>query len=72
MTKANDGKNGRRRPTIPLVTAALNQAAQDAVEAHRRADQPLAVWQNGQTVLVSPESIEPAVQTPKQSRKKSS
>ncbi|MEX0701792.1 MAG: hypothetical protein WD069_06820 [Planctomycetales bacterium] len=71
MKKSINRRNGRRKPTIALVTKALNQAAQDAVEAHRRADQPLAVWQHGQTVLVSPESVEPADQVPKPRRGKS-
>ena len=59
-------KNGKmsatplRRLTDALVTKALNEAAQDAVELHRRAGLPLAVWQNGKVALVSADSVAPA------------
>jgi hypothetical protein len=40
-----------------LIDQALGQAVQDAVEKHRDAGQPLAVWKGGKTVWVPPEEI---------------
>ena len=34
--------------------AALKQAVQGVVERHKKSGRPLAVWENGKTVLVSP------------------
>ena len=72
MTRSTSTKNGRPRVTVALVSEALQQAAQDAVEVHRQADQPLVVWKDGKTVLVSPESVEAARQPSKRRRRKSS
>jgi len=49
-----------RRPSRALVTEALRAAVNDAVELHRRAGLPLAVWQNGKVALVSADSVAPA------------
>ncbi len=40
------------------IDDALNQAAQDAVQKHREAGQPLAIWKNGKTAWVRPEEVE--------------
>jgi hypothetical protein len=42
------------------IAAALNQAAMDAVEAHKKAGQPLVVWQDGRPTLISPDNVLPA------------
>jgi len=48
-----------RRPTRALVTEALRAAARDAIEIHRRAGLPLAVWRDGQVALVPADEIAP-------------
>jgi hypothetical protein len=48
-----------RRPTRALISQALRAAAQDAVELHRRAGLPLAVWRDGQVALVPADKIFP-------------
>ncbi len=54
-----------RRPSRALVSAALRAAANDAVELHRRAGLPLAVWQDGKVALVSADEIAPRRPAPK-------
>lgn len=39
------------------ITATLQRAVREAVEAHRRAGNPIAVWKNGKAVLIKPEEI---------------
>jgi hypothetical protein len=34
--------------------AALKQAVRGVVERHKKSGRPLAIWENGKTVLVSP------------------
>ena len=43
--------------TDRLVEKALALAAQDAVEAHRRAGVPLAVWRDGKVALISADEV---------------
>jgi hypothetical protein len=50
MTKATTPKNALTRKAL----AALQSAVAKVVEEHRREGRPLAVWQNGKAVLVSP------------------
>ncbi|MFN0050850.1 MAG: hypothetical protein ACKV0T_01580 [Planctomycetales bacterium] len=69
MKTNNDGRQVRF--SLAVVAEALNLAAQDAVELHQRAGQPLAVWKDGQTVLIPPESVQPATSPPKRRRRKS-
>jgi hypothetical protein len=52
MINGNRKSPKLRLPTIALVEKALSEAAGDAVESHRRANQPLVIWKDGQTVLV--------------------
>ena len=59
-----------RRLTDALVSKALNEAAQDAVELHRRAGLPLAVWQDGKVALVPAEEVAPRRPAPKPRRRK--
>ena len=44
---------------------ALKQAVREVVEQHRKTGRPLAVWQNGKVVMISPHRI------PRASRAKS-
>ncbi len=59
-----------RRLTDALVSKALNEAAQDAVELHRRAGLPLAVWQDGKVALVPADEITPRRPTLKPRRRR--
>jgi hypothetical protein len=51
-------KTHPRRPTVALITSALNQAVRDAVELHRKAGLPLAVWKDDKVVLVPADEVE--------------
>ena len=57
MKKNKNDANGRTRLSEKRIAAALNQAARDAVEAHRQADKPLAVWKDGKVVMVSADEV---------------
>ena len=37
--------------------AALKKAIHKVVQQHKKTGRPLAIWQNGKTVLVSPHTI---------------
>lgn len=37
--------------------AALKQAVRGVVERHKKSGRPLAIWENGKTVLVSPNAM---------------
>ena len=37
--------------------AALKKAVRQVVERHKKTGRPLAVWQNGKTVRISPDTI---------------
>ena len=70
--KSNKTGNGQHtKPTVERITRALNAAAQDAVETHRRAGLPLAVWRNGQVELIPPELADPQPTKRKPRRRKS-
>ena len=56
MKTEDKGTGPRRRPTMALITRALNDAVQDAVELHKRAGAPLAVWKDGKVALVPADS----------------
>jgi hypothetical protein len=58
-------------PSIALITNALNQAALDAVEAHRAANQPLVLWEHEQIKLVSSWAIRSNPVLPKRRRRNS-
>jgi hypothetical protein len=55
--KRNGGSTGRR-PSLALITRALNQAVRDAVELHRESGIPLAVWKDGKVALVAADEVE--------------
>ncbi len=63
-------KGGVRIPTLAIITKALNEAAQDAVDAHRKANLPLVAWKDGRIELISPDLI-PPMPTPKRHQKTS-
>lgn len=37
--------------------AALKEAVHGVVERHKKSGRPLAVWQNGKTVHISPDTV---------------
>ncbi|MFZ5801455.1 MAG: hypothetical protein ACOY3D_08820 [Candidatus Omnitrophota bacterium] len=37
--------------------AALKEAVRDVVKHHKKTGRPLAVWENGKTVYISPDSV---------------
>ena len=53
MTKAARPKDPMSRKAL----AAFQSAVAKVVERHRREGRPLAVWQDGKAVLVSPEKV---------------
>lgn len=57
--KASSNGNGHPEITDALVTRALNLAAQDAIELHRRWGLPMAVSRNGKVELISPPPARP-------------
>jgi len=70
--KAKEKTRPMRRPALTdaLISKALNEAVRDAVEIHRRAGIPLAVWQDGKVALVSPDEATPKPRRPKRPRRK--
>ena len=49
-------------PLIQLhlkIDRGVNQATREAVEKHRRLGQSIAVWQNGEVVILTPDQIPP-------------
>jgi hypothetical protein len=43
-----------------VVVQAASEAAQDAIQRHKQAGLPLAVWKDGDVVWVAPEELEQA------------
>jgi hypothetical protein len=52
-----NGKNWRTDPNdfADLVTASAKVAVQDAIADHHRAGNPVAIWRDGQIVLLYPD-----------------
>jgi hypothetical protein len=49
-------------PLIQLhlkIDRGVKQATREAVEKHRRLGQSIAVWQNGEVVILTPDQIPP-------------
>jgi hypothetical protein len=40
------------------IVAVIGEAVQEAIRDHKRADNPIAEWEDGRVVLVPPEHIE--------------
>jgi hypothetical protein len=53
-----------------LVCKALNEAARDAVDVHKKAGLPMVDWQDGKVVLVPVEEVEAALNAKKSRRRK--
>jgi hypothetical protein len=47
-----------------LIDQALKRAARAALEVHKRAGLPLAIWRDGKTCWVSPEEFEKLLSPP--------
>ena len=58
MNRKQSGAVKRRVTENQRIDDALNLAAQDAVEDHRKAGLPLAVWKGGQVVWIQPDEVE--------------
>lgn len=72
MSGRKNGKNGsqtHRRPTVRLVSQALDEAVRDAVEIHKRSGLPMVDWQDGKVVLVPAEKVEAALNAKKSRRR---
>lgn len=47
----------RRMSLQDKAEAALKKAVREVVKRHKETGRPLAIWKNGKTVLVSPDTI---------------
>ena len=45
-----------------LIDRAMATAAREAILRHKQLGQPMSIWRDGKTVLVSPEELEAAWQ----------
>ena len=70
-TKPKRQAKMRPRLTDASVSQALNEAAQDAVEVHRRAGLPLVDWRDGKVVLVPADDAKSNGKKIKSGRRKS-
>jgi hypothetical protein len=57
MKSKKDGAKARPRISVALVSQALNEAARDAVEIHKRAGVPLVAWKDGRPALVPADKV---------------
>jgi hypothetical protein len=58
MTLENDDRPPSERIyDIPRMLEAMSQAVREALLEHKRAGNPVAVWRDGQVVLIQPEDI---------------
>ena len=60
MTNESEKDIGRLFRERKPIDEALNAAAREAVKRHRQQGQPLVVYRNGQTILISPDEVEDA------------
>jgi len=54
---APDASPAERLNDLPRIMEAISRAIRDAVLAHKRAGNPVAVWRDGQVVWLQPEEI---------------
>ena len=51
----------RRKGSLPKklrdIVEKVNQAVRSAIMDHKRAGNPIAVWQNGKSVIIAPSQI---------------
>ncbi len=52
-----DATPAERVNDIPRILRALRQAVREALLDHKRAGNPVAVWQDGRVVWIPPEEI---------------
>jgi hypothetical protein len=57
MKKKRTNYSPRPRLTDASISRALNEAARDAVELHRQAGIPLAVWKDGKVAFVPADDV---------------
>jgi len=57
MTKPPEPAPSERIRDLPRILRALRQAVREALEGHRRAGNPIAVWRDGRVVWIPPEEI---------------
>ena len=48
-----------RTADLPRILDAITRAVREAVEQHRRAGNPIAIWRDGKVVWLQPEEIPP-------------
>jgi len=59
MPMADEPRNVRRIfQEGTLIDQAMKRSSRAALEVHRRAGLPLAIWRDGKTVWVSPDEFE--------------
>jgi len=63
-TPESDLTPAERVGDIPRALQALQQAIREALLDHKRAGNPVAIWQDGRVVWVQPEDIPEASQSP--------
>ena len=47
----------KRMSLQDTAEVAIKRAVQDVVKRHKKTGRPLAIWENGKTVLVSPDDV---------------
>ena len=50
-------KNKKRMTLQDKAEAAMKEAVRQVVERHKKTGRPLAVWENGKTVRIAPETV---------------
>ena len=58
MAKKRSAQAARILAEAQKVEAAVQAAVRDALIQHKRAGNPIAVWENNQVVWIQPEEIE--------------
>lgn len=56
-TITDDAPPAERVNDLPRILEAIAQAVREAVLAHKRAGNPVAVWRDGQVVWLQPDEI---------------
>lgn len=52
-----DQRPAERVDDIPRILRAMRRAVREALLQHKRAGNPVAVWENGRVVWIQPEDI---------------
>jgi len=56
-TPPNHERLAQLRAEVAVIEAAMQQAARDALLAHKRSGQPVVIWQDGKVVLVPADQV---------------